>query len=65
MQSIGKYVRIPTFYGMAFVGSIGLVVADKIKGLGSKPDTKLLLLKLQFACILITEDLGFFGVFFF
>lgn len=46
MQSIGKYVRIPTFYGMACVGSIGLVVADKIKGLGSKPDTKLLLLKL-------------------
>lgn len=39
-------MRIPTFYGMAFVGSIGLAIADKIKGLRSKPDTKLLLLKL-------------------
>lgn len=39
-------MRIPTFYGIAFVGSISLVVADEIKGLGSKPDTKLLLLKL-------------------
>lgn len=39
-------MRIPTFYGMAFVGSVGMVVADKIKGLESKPDTKLLLLKL-------------------
>lgn len=46
MQRIGKYVRIPTLYGMAFVGSMGLVVANKIKGLGSKPDTKLWLLKL-------------------
>lgn len=46
MQSIGKYVRIPTFYGMAFAGNIGLVVTDKIKGLGSKTDDKLLLLKL-------------------
>jgi len=46
MQSIGKYVRIPTFYGMAFVGSVGLAVAGKLKGLGNKPYTKLLLLNL-------------------
>lgn len=56
MQSIGKYVRIPTFYGMALVGTLSLVVA-KIKGLVSKPDSELLLLKLYFASILITEDL--------
>lgn len=49
-------MRIPTFYGMAFVGTLSLIVADKIKGLVSKPDTEPLLLKLYFASILITED---------
>lgn len=56
MQSTGRYVRIPTFYGMAFVGTLSLAVADKIKGLVSKPDAELLLLKLFFASILITEN---------
>lgn len=56
MQSIRKYVRICIIYGMVFVGTLSLVVADKIKGLVSKADTELLLLKLYFASILITED---------
>lgn len=54
MQSIGRYVRIPTFYGVAFVGTLSFIVADKIKGSVCKPDTELLLLKLYFASILIT-----------